>query len=59
MAQLLDPGSFSTAVYRVTIQSNVILVEGDDLPNFSPNFISLCMEQTSLDLLGRQSSINP
>ena len=28
-AQFPDPGSFSTAVYRVTIQSDVILVEGD------------------------------
>ena len=27
--QLLDPGSFSPAVYRVAIPSNVILVEGE------------------------------
>ena len=27
--QLLDPGSFSPSAYRVTITSNVILVEGE------------------------------
>ena len=31
MDQLPDPGSFSTAVYRVKIQKDVILVEGDRL----------------------------